>query len=86
MPKGFMESGYKILWTDHALRELADTYEYLEIHFTEPELKKLSAEIDKTLRLISQNPTLFPFSESHGIRRVVIKKLNTILQRKERPY
>lgn len=54
-----MESGYRILWTDHALNELAVTYEYLEIHFTKRELKRLSTEIDKTLRLISQNPNLF---------------------------
>ena len=25
-----MVSGYKILWTDHALKELAKTYEHLE--------------------------------------------------------
>lgn len=73
-----MESGYKILWTDHSLIELADTYEYLELYFTERELKKLSAEIDKILKLISKNPELFPLSESEGIRKVVIKKFNTM--------
>jgi hypothetical protein len=25
-----MKSGYKILWTDHAISELKDTLEYLE--------------------------------------------------------
>ena len=47
-----MKSGYKILWTEHALNELSDTYEYLELHFTERELKKLSSELDRTLQLI----------------------------------
>lgn len=40
-----MESGYKILWTNHALNELANTYEYLEIHFAYIELQRLSVEI-----------------------------------------
>ncbi len=76
-----MGNGYKIFWTDHALNELADTYEYLERYFSERELKKLSNEIDKTLKLISQNPNLFPMSESKGIRRVAIKKFNTMYYR-----
>ena len=78
-----MPSGYKIFWTDHALRELTDTYEYLEVYFTERELKKLSSEIDRTLRLISQNPNLFPLSESKGVRRVVVRKFNTMYYREK---
>ena len=78
-----MESGYEILWTDHALDELAVTYEYLKINFTEKELKKLSTEIDKTLDLISKNPGLFPMSESQGIRSVIIKKFNTMYYREK---
>ncbi|WP_445736495.1 type II toxin-antitoxin system RelE/ParE family toxin [Mariniflexile sp.] len=76
-----MESGYKILWTDHALKELYETYQYLELYFTERELKKLSSELDRTLRLISQNPYLFPMSELNGVRGVVIKKFNTLYYR-----
>jgi len=78
-----MESGYKILWTDHALNELANTYKYLELNFTERELRELSKGIDKTLKLISQNPDLFPISESIGVRKVVIKKLNTLYYREK---
>ena len=74
-----MESGDKILWTDHTLNELADTYEYLKSHFTELEMKTLSVEIDKTLKLISRNPNLFLKSGPHGIRKVVIKKFNTLV-------
>lgn len=77
-----MESGYNILWTDRALYELAATFDYLEINFTERELKKLSAEIDKILNLISKNPDIFPTSDRRGIRRVVIKKFNTLYYRK----
>ena len=77
-----MKNGYKILWTEHALNELADTYEYLELHYTERELKKLSIELDKTLKLISHNPSLFPISEFKETRKVVIKKFNTLYYRK----
>lgn len=78
-----MESGYKILWTDHALKELAETYDYLEKNFTEYEIRKLSTEIDKTLKLIAINPSLFPLSEFKGIRRIVIKKFNTMYYREK---
>lgn len=37
-----MKSGYKVLWTDHALNELEKTIEYLEINFSEKELKRLA--------------------------------------------
>ena len=73
-----MKGGYKILWTDHALKELAETYDYLETHFTEREMRNLSTEIDKALKLISENPSLFPLSKIKGVRRIVIKRFNTM--------
>ncbi|MFT6947835.1 MAG: plasmid stabilization system protein ParE [Vicingaceae bacterium] len=76
-----MESGYKIQWTDFALKELADTYEYLELNFSKKELIKLSVEIERVLRLISKNPNLFPQSDTKRVRRVVIKKFNTLYYR-----
>lgn len=76
-----MESGYKILWTDHALTELSETFEYLDNNFTEKELQALSSEIDRTLRLIGSQPSLFQFSESAHVRKVVIKKYNTMYYR-----
>ena len=76
-----MGNGYEILWTNHALTELAKSYEYLESSFTERELNNLSKAIDKTLSLISHNPNLFPVSEIKGVRRVVILKFNTMYYR-----
>ncbi len=38
-----MKSGYKIYWTDNALAELKETFEYLEKNWTEKELKNLSS-------------------------------------------
>ena len=76
-----MKSGYKVEWTDNALNELKATYEYLEKNWTEKELRNLSSEIERTIKLISDNPKLFPLSEKGKIRRVVVKKLNTLYYR-----
>lgn len=76
-----MENGYNVVWTDNALRELSETYEYLETHFTQREIKKLSIEIHKTLFLISKNPLIYPLADSGIARRAVIKKYNTIFYR-----
>lgn len=69
-----MGSGYKVFWTNHALNELAETYIYLENNFNARELKKLSISLDKTLKLISKFPEMFPLSNHKQIRRVIIKK------------
>jgi len=76
-----MKSGYKVEWTDNALSELKITFEYIEANWTEKELRKLSNEIERTVNLISNNPNLFPKSENRNVRKVVVKKLNTIYYR-----
>jgi plasmid stabilization system protein ParE len=42
-----MINGYKILWTDFALKELEKTIEYLEENWTEKELKNLAENIEE---------------------------------------
>lgn len=76
-----MKSGYKVEWTDNALEELQQTFDYLESNFTEKELNKLAVEIEQFVALISKNPTLFPASDIKDIRKVVIKKYNTMYYR-----
>jgi plasmid stabilization system protein ParE len=46
-----MKSGYKILWTNHALIELEKTIEYLENNFSSKELEKLSQKIESKIIL-----------------------------------
>ena len=78
-----MKSGYEIRWTDNALKELSETYKYIKDNWSERELKKLSIEIEKTLKLISQNPNLFQKSASkNNIHRAVILKISSIFYRK----
>lgn len=79
-----MRSGYKILWTDHALAELAQTILYLEQNFSDKEIQKLAQKIENTIELISHNPNLFPKSDKKNIRKVVILKYNTLYYRVKR--
>src|SRR5690554_4925068 len=76
-----MKSGYKIKWTTNALKELAETIEYLENNFTDREINRLGMKIEQTIQLISQNPALFPESSFKNVRRAVILKFNTIYYR-----
>lgn len=76
-----MKSGYDVLWTPNALRELEKTIEYLQKNFTDREIRKLVQKIESTTELISQNPHIFPESEKRGVHRVVILKLNTMYYR-----
>lgn len=76
-----MKSGFKIFWTNHALTELNQTFEYLEENFTQKELQRLSAEIERVLNLITRNPKLFPFSENLRVRKAIILELNTMYYR-----
>jgi plasmid stabilization system protein ParE len=82
MQENYMKNGYKILWTDNALKELEKTIAYLEENWTEKELRKLAIHLEKTLSLISQNPYIFQSSETKkDIRRTVILSLNTLYYR-----
>ena len=77
-----MKSGYKIDWTNHALIELKETFDYLETNWTDKELNKLGLEIEKTLELISINPELFPKTrKKKNIRRALVTKHNTLYYR-----
>lgn len=76
-----MKGGYKILWTEHALRELEKTLEYIENNFSNKELEKLSHKIESTVYLISQNPGLFSTSDKQRVCRVTILKFNTLYYR-----
>lgn len=74
-----MKSGYEILWTDNAFRELEKTITYLEENWTEKELKNLASKLDHTLNLISLNPFLFQVSDSKKeVRRAIVSTLNTL--------
>ncbi|MEH6408126.1 MAG: type II toxin-antitoxin system RelE/ParE family toxin [Leeuwenhoekiella sp.] len=77
-----MKSGYKVLWTNHALSELKETIEYLEQNWTDRELKNFVAKLDHTIELISRSPNIFPSSfEKKEIHKAVVEKHNNLYYR-----
>ena len=76
-----MKSGFSIRWTDHALSERNKTFEYLEENFTQRELRSLSVEIEKVVKLIAQNPYLFPVSDINDVRKAVVLRFNSLYYR-----
>jgi len=77
-----MTSGYKVLWTDHALKELEETVEYLELNFSDVEIARLAKLIESTISNITQNPSMYPeSSQAGGIRRAVVLRFNTLYYR-----
>jgi plasmid stabilization system protein ParE len=81
-----MKSGFKILWTDFALKELEETIDYLQEKWTAKELSVLFLKLEETLSLIAQNPNLFQVSDvKKEVRRVVILKHNTLYYRHIKP-
>lgn len=76
-----MRNGYNVFWTEHALYELDETFNYLQENFTEKELKKLALKIEETIQLITLNPFLFQKSNQLNIYKVPILKYNTLYYR-----
>ena len=81
-PGRFMESTYKIIWTDEALKNLTGIIDYLEHRWTEREIKNFAKLLDRQLNLIQSNPDLFPTSPtSDRLRKCVLSKQTTIYYR-----
>ena len=81
-PESYMESGFKINWTDHALSELSETIKYLEDNWTEHELTQFANAVDNTVEIISRHPEIFPASHKRKkIRKAVVDKNNTLFYR-----
>ena len=77
-----MKSGYSIVWTDHALDELAQTFEYLELNFSDTEISRLAKKIESALHSISIFPTMYPAASTQDeARRAVVAKFNTVYYR-----
>ena len=77
-----MKSGYKVVWTDHALEELDQTIGYLQVNFSEKEINRLASRIEAVLSSISKYPSLYPESPyQNGVRRAVIARFNTLYYR-----
>ncbi|MBK9153028.1 MAG: type II toxin-antitoxin system RelE/ParE family toxin [Chloracidobacterium sp.] len=77
-----MKSGYRVLWTNHALAELEKTVQYLQLNFSDAEITRLAKAIESTLSNIIQNPQMYPVSvRSGGVRRAVVLRFNSLYYR-----
>ncbi len=77
-----MKSGYRVLWTDHALEELEKAVEYLQSNFTDVEITRFARAVESTLSHVTRNPSMYPESaKANGIRRAVILRFNTVYYR-----
>ncbi|GLU44983.1 type II toxin-antitoxin system RelE/ParE family toxin [Allomuricauda sp. NBRC 101325] len=74
-----MASGYKVFWTQNAITELTGIIAYLEVNWTEREIRNFFGSLDHTIELISKNPELFQLSKNKkDIRRAVIAKYTSL--------
>ena len=70
-----MESGYKIDWSEEAIRNLDGIIDYLKREWTDKEIIKFVSKLDKAINLISTNPNLFRLTNKRkNIRRCVLMK------------
>ena len=77
-----MKNTYKLIWSDEALNNLKGIINYLEINWTNREIKKFAQLLEKQLLRIKENPFLFAESDkSNGLRRSVLSKQTTIYYR-----
>ena len=74
-----MVSDYKILWTEEAINNLESILDYLNTCWTQREIDNFKRRLSKQLRLIEQNPLLFPISQYNSrLRKAVLSKQTTV--------
>ena len=77
-----MTNTYKIFWSDESLNNLNSIVGYLELNWTEKEIKKFLNHLDKRIQLISSNPLIFPSTEKNrNIHKSVLSKQTSIFYR-----
>ena len=81
-----MASGCEVVWTSHALSELATILNYLEGHWSQNELVRFVRTLDHTVDLISRYPQLYPESDyKKGVRKAVVDGNNALYYRVQGP-
>lgn len=74
-----MKNTFKIIWSIRAYNNLEKIIRYLEENWTVKEISAFSVELDRCIKIISQNPEAFPNSNvKPQLRKVVINKQNTL--------
>jgi plasmid stabilization system protein ParE len=70
---------YKLFWTDEAIRNLEEIYDYLDARWTKREVDIFKTKLSKQIDLIIGNPKLFPVSTFQPrLRKAVLSKQTSI--------
>jgi len=70
-----MTSGYEIRWSKRSVIELQSIISYLELNWSEKEIKNFILLIESHLLIISKNPELFRISQRYlGTRECLISR------------
>ena len=74
-----MKNTYELVWTNEALKGLESILDYLQNNFPIQVTRKFVTQLDKQLKMILQNPALFPASEIYNeVRRMIVHRLTTV--------
>jgi plasmid stabilization system protein ParE len=77
-----MTSGYKVIWSQRASRDLNGIQDYLESKWTEKEIRGFFRNLEKHLELIRENPKLYPAADKwKEVRRCVLSKQTSLYYR-----
>lgn len=68
----------EIRWTKRAEKSFDKIVRNIEENWSERSAKKFVRKTDKVLRLMSENPNLFPESQKKGIRKGLITKQTSV--------
>lgn len=70
---------YKIFWTKNSLDNLDEILDYLNNRWTNREVINFKNKLGRQIKLIEQNPFLFPASNyNNRLRKAVLSKQTTI--------
>ena len=73
-----------IIWSPASEEDLNKIIEYLKLNWSLRIVSKFINSIDESVRLIKENPKIFPFiNKDLGIRKCVITKQNTLFYREK---
>lgn len=71
-----------IVWTPNARRTFFDILKYLSEKWTDREFVSFYREVEKMLKIIKQNPRIFPASQKEkNIRKALISKHTSLYYR-----
>jgi plasmid stabilization system protein ParE len=77
-----MESIYKLVWSEEALKNLRNIFDYLETNWTLRESQKFSRLLEKQIKRIEKNPYLFAESKVlNGLRKSVLSPQTSMYYR-----